>query len=241
MGNVVGAALTNLDGSNQIATLNALVPPEGPKAIYTSLDFTTLNTNIVDFTLAVSQGKITAIQSIWVDNSSNPQPLQITVQGTQQVITCPAGAQGTFPVIAANRPKFTCVTNGTLVVNIIWLNVPIPANLWYPNQGSASVASAAVAHSIATGGTAQFVWTAGHAPSGGALIKNPTAAAAAEVLYIDIVNAAQTAEPGTNGTTVALAAGDDFVIPPNFGGAVSVNALTTNHAFVAYGIASVPA
>ena len=71
-------------------------------------------------------------------------------------------------------------------------------------------------------------------PSGGAVIKNPTAAT--EALFVDIVNVAQTAEPGTNGTTVSLAAGQSFVVPPNFTGTVSVNAVTSAHAFVAYGV-----
>jgi hypothetical protein len=229
-----GPSLTSLDGSNQIAVLNALVPPEGPKAIFTTLDFTSASQAIVDFTLATAQGKITCIQSIWVDNSLNSQPLIFTVQGTGQVITCPAYAQGSVPVIAANRPKFNVATVGDLVVNVIWLNVPLPANLWFPAQGASTFASAAAVTSITTGGDAQTVWAAGSVPLGGAVIINPVNAT--ESLFVNIVQAAEDASPATDGSSVELTEGQDFIIPPGFQGGVSVNAATTGHHFIAYGL-----
>jgi hypothetical protein len=232
-----GPSLTNVSGQNIYAVINATIPPEGPKAIPQTLDFISANTVLVDFTLAFSQGRITAIQTLWLDNSANDQPVQITVEGTQQIITFPAGAQGTIPIIAANRPKFTCVTNGDVALQSVWLNVPMPQALWFPAQGAGTVAAAAASTSIAAGGTAQTVWTAGAVPNGGAVVLNPLGAS--ESLFVDIVQPATDVSPAVNGTTVELPAGSDFIIPPGFQGAVYVNAVTTGHKFVAYGVGTV--
>lgn len=232
-----GPSLTNVSGQNIYAVINATIPTEGPKAIPQTLDFTVANTVVVDFTLAMSQGRITAIQTLWMDNSENEQPVQITVEGTQQIITFPAGAQGTIPIIAANRPKFTCVSNGDVALQTVWLNVPMPAALWFPAQGAAQAASAAASTSIVAGGTAQNVWTPGTVPSGGAVVLNPIGAS--ESLFVDIVQAATDVSPAVNGTTVELPAANDFVIPAGFQGNVSVNAATTGHKFVAYGVGGV--
>lgn len=232
-----GPSLTNVAGQNIYGVINATIPTEGPKAIPQTLDFTTVNTIIVDFTSAMSQGRITAIQTLWMDNSQNEQPVQITIEGTQQIVTFPAGAQGTIPIIAANRPKFICVSNGAVALQTVWLNVPMPAALWFPAQGAGTVASAAATTSITTGGDAQTVWAAGAVPAGGAVVLNPVGAA--ESLFVDIVQAATDVSPAVNGTTVELTAGNDFVIPPGFQGTVSVNAATTGHHFVAYGVGSV--
>lgn len=232
-----GPSLTNVSGQNIYSTINATIPTEGPKAIPQTLDFTLANTIVVDFTLAMSQGKITAIQTLWLDNSANEQPVQITVEGTAQVITFPAGAQGTIPIIAANRPKFTCVSLGNAALQSVWLNVPMPAALWFPAQGAAQIASKAAVTSITAGGTAQNVWTPGSVPSGGAVIINPVGAS--ESLFVDIVQAATDVSPAVNGTSVELTAGSDFIIPAGFQGNVSVNAASTAHAFIAYGTGTV--
>lgn len=233
-----GPSLTNVSGQNIYAVINATIPPEGPKAIPQTLDFTIANTVIIDFTTAFSQGRITAIQTLWLDNSGNEQPVQITVEGTQQIITFPAGAQGTIPIIAANRPKFTCQSVGNVALQSVWLNVPMPQALWFPAEGAGTIATAASVTSIATGGVSQIVWQAGSVPKGGAVVINPIGSS--ESLFVDIVQAATDVSPAVNGTTVELPAGDDFVIPAGFQGAVNVNAATTGHKFVAYGVGGVP-
>ena len=230
--------LANTPGVNQTNILNAVVPPEGPKSAAVVLDFTSTDTVIVDFTITTAQGKISTIQMLWVDNSLNDAPLTVTVQGTSQNIDIPAGAQGWFPVVATNRPKFVCTTPPGPVITSLWLNVPVAQGYWFPNGNGATGSVASLNFSVTTGGTAVDAYATvpgvSMVPSGGAVIKNPDAAT--EPLFVDIVNPAQLAEPGTLGTTVELAAGQSFVVPPNFMGNVSVNATTSGHAFVAYGV-----
>ena len=84
--------------------------------------------------------------------------------------------------------------------------------------------------SITTGGTAVNAFAANAVVSGG-FIRNPYNAT--ESLFVDIVNAAQNVQGGgTNGTSVELLAGDTFYVLPSTK-AVSVNAATSGHVFVA--------
>jgi len=225
-------SLNNAPGTNSTTTLNALVPPEGPKSIYIAIDFTVAATAFIDFTLATMGAKITAIQSLWFDNSNNSESVEIDVQGTGQVITVPAGAQGTFPVIAANRPKFNVASPGNVIVRTCWLNVPLPANLWFPLAANPSGGAAPLAFAVAVGGTAVAAFSNARLSAGA--IVNPFAAT--ESLFVDLVNVAGTTAPGTHGTTVELVPGQAFDLPANFGGVVSVNAVTSGHAFTAYGV-----
>ena len=111
----------------------------------------------------------------------------------------------------------------------------MPACVWDTDSdqgGGSGIGPAAFA--IATGSDAVDVWPTGGTPSDGAIIVNPFGAS--ESLFVDIVNAAQTTAPGTNGTTVELLAGGTFTVPPGFSGTVSANAVTTGHTFTAYGV-----
>lgn len=235
----VGQSLANTPGVNQTTILNALVPPEGPKSLAVQLDFTTVASIIVDLTITTAQGKISTVQMVFADNSANTAPLAIAVSGTSQTIRVPAGAQGWFPVVATNRPKLTFSSPaGSPVITCLLLNVPVAQGYWFPFDTNArSSAKAPLVFAVTTGGTAVVVWNStapNIVPSDGAVIINPKAAT--ESLFVNIVNTAGTTAPGANGTTVELAAGDAFTVPPGFVGTVSVNAVTSGHTFTAYGV-----
>lgn len=237
----VGPSLANTPGVNQTTVLNALVPPEGPKSVAVPMDFTTTDTVLVDFTVTTSQAKISTVQMIYVDNFGNPARLDIAVSGTSQIIRCPAGRQGWFPVVATNRPKFTCTTTPGVTVTVLFLNVPVAQGNWNPDENDYVKASNPLTFTVTTGGTPVTVWqttATTQVPTDGAVIINPKAAT--ESLFVDIVNAPGTTAPGTNGTTVELAAGDAFTVPPNFDGTVYANAATNGHTFTAYGASVTP-
>lgn len=220
---------------NQISVLNALVPPEGAKSLAVNLDFTSASSVLVDLTITTAQVLISTVQAIFADNSGNDAELIVTSAATQQVLRIPPGAQGWFSLVATNRPKLTFATPaGIGIIQCLLLNVPVSQQFWYPSGSPLGAGIGAAVVAITTGGTAQNVWAAGSVPSDGAVIRNPKNAS--ESLYVDIVHPAQVSQSGgTNGTSVELAAGESFTVPPGFAGAVSVNAATTNHAFVAYG------
>lgn len=225
----MGQSLSNAPGVNQTTVLNALVPPEGPKSTAVYLDFTTVDQIDVDFTLATSQALITTIQAIVLDNSANDASVNFQVSGTLQSITAPARSMGVYVVVATNRPKFLVTCEGAVTLTPLFLNVPLPTNVWFPGDTDES-AAAGLAHTIAVGGTAVTVFNP--PGGGGGRIINPFDAT--ESLFLDIVNAPGTTAPGASGTTFELVAGQQFDIPAGFGGIVRANAVTNGHAFTAY-------
>ena len=232
-----GPSLTNLAGINQVTVLNAVVPPEGPKALPLVLDFTSLTSILVDLTSATAQAKISTVQMIFADNTANSALLTVTVSGAGQVVRIPPGCQGWFPVVATNRPKLTFATVAGVVLQAILLNVPVAQGIWFPSDTNAhSAPQSPLAFSVVTGGTAVSVFNStspNTVPSDGAVIVNPWAAT--ESLFVDIVNTPGTTAPGASGTTVELKAGASFAVPPGFHGNVQVNAVSSGHVFSAYG------
>lgn len=245
--------------SQQKQVYNAIIPKEGPKTVSVPLDFSLNASYLLDFTLAYQQTTMTVVQACWIDNSANGNELSISVDNTGQVIRVPPNAQGTFPIIAAIRPKITVASAGSAVVPSMWLNVPLPLAVWYPAGGQAIVVSGTVtalegttpwivagtvdvvsppltptgpaAFSVVTGGTPVTPFPA-NSINTGAVIKNPSSAI--ETLYIDLVHPAQTSDPGSNGTTMGIAPGATFIIPGPLTTGVSVNAATSGHSFAGF-------
>lgn len=239
------SAMTVDPSNQQIAIYNALVPKEGPKAVPVNLDFTLATSFLIDFTQAYLKQSMSVIQTLWVDNFANAQAVIFTVAGTSQTIEVPPNSQGSFPIISAIRAKITVTSTTAGIVRCIFLNVPLPAAVWYQGGSTVSVtglvfragalevlaptttANGGASHSIVVGGTPQTAIAAGAIFQQG-LIKNPNAAT--ESLFVDMVQAAGLVD-GAGGTTIELKAGDKFIVPP-LANAVSVNAVTTAHAFI---------
>lgn len=118
----------------------------------------------------------------------------------------------------------SCVTDGAggVKINVV-------------SSGTAAGSSTGVApnaKTVTTGGTAVSAFLAGTIVNG-AIVINPKNAS--ESLYVDLVTTAQVSQTGgSNGTSVELVAGQSFVLPGGLTNAVSVNATTSSHAFVAY-------
>jgi hypothetical protein len=110
---------------------NGYAPEKGPRVIKAAIDFSVLNPYPFDLSIAQETDQLEFVQSIYVDNSLNPNALTITIRhGTQQVLTWPAFSQGFLPAMSPNPPKFNAATVGTPIVNIWLLNVPMPAMIW---------------------------------------------------------------------------------------------------------------
>lgn len=120
---------------------NALIPPEGPKSVNIVIPFASgVNTQyLVDFTLFNQRSFITTVQAIYVDNSQNTSDsLSLTVETTGQRLVWPAGFQGYLPILAPETPKFLFESNGSSDVQVAFVNVPVPAQIWGPS-GSSSI------------------------------------------------------------------------------------------------------
>lgn len=192
-----------------------------------------------DFTFDLTNNNIDQIQSVYIDNHNGDEPFYIQVVSSGQIVGCKAGSFGWFPLLVAYPSGGDLIfTGANSATPCFFCNVPMPVGQWSMDTDDAAGGKGVnpLAFKIAAGGIAVNAFNP--PPSGGAVIMNPLEAA--ESLFVDIVNVAQVASPGTNGTTVELIAGGTFPVPPNFTGAVSVNAATTNHSFVAYGVGTIP-
>jgi hypothetical protein len=110
---------------------NAMVPKEGPKIIPLLLDFTGGTTaQYVDLVNDSQLGYISIIQAIYIDNSLSNAKTVVTILGSQQVITCPAGWQGFFPLFTPMPPKMTIQNAGGISITVILCNMPMPASAW---------------------------------------------------------------------------------------------------------------
>lgn len=230
--------VNNISGPSAIAgqsnVYNALIPAEGPRAVGFQLDFIDFNENLIDFTYAYEQKQMTVVQSVWIDNSANDTALTLaSLNPPFQTIVAPAFSQGSYPVIAAIRPKFAISTNGNCIVPVIFLNVPITSNEWATEAPGASAGTAPAVFTIPAGPAAVNPFGGSNLAGPGSFITNPLAAA--ESLFVDPVNVATVAAPGPNGTTVELVPGGTFVVPPGGLVKLSVIAATPGHTFSAVG------
>jgi hypothetical protein len=115
---------------------NALVPKEGPKTVNVLLaysQFTPPTTFNIDFRDLIESGQVYCIQTVYVDNRNNQaNDVNIVVEGSAQVISCPAGYQGYFAILAQKVARFQVTCAGSGDVRTQWINVPVPGVVWKP-------------------------------------------------------------------------------------------------------------
>jgi hypothetical protein len=216
----------------QVSLPDQLVPTGGPRAVGFTLDFVNFTSNIVDFTYAYENTNLKEVYGVFVDNSVNPQTLTIAAnQAPFESIVVPPYSQGTFPIIAPIRPKFTLTSGGNCLVGVIFLNIPLALCVW--SVQTPGTPTAPTNKSVVTAGVAVNPWGTKHVTAGG-FIYNPTSNGAVKI-YVDMINSADNASPGANGTTIDLSPGDSIPIPNGYI-TVTVNATINATPFVAFGM-----
>lgn len=103
-----------------------------PKSIPLAVDFTSGSTQQLDLTLAIQTNKIEFLRTIYVDNSSNPNVLNITMALTGQVISIPAFSQAYLPLILSQNAILTFFTATSIapVIPVQLINISMPAIVW---------------------------------------------------------------------------------------------------------------
>lgn len=114
-------------------TFLGLAPRELPKFLAVDVAFTASITEVSFDIGEVAQDNVfTVVQSVWIDNALNANPLVLTVSGgSNQKVRCPSFSQGVFPVIASGPQKFIASSGAVAItIPIILLNVPQPYFVW---------------------------------------------------------------------------------------------------------------
>jgi hypothetical protein len=106
------------------------MPEGGPRCIPLPLDFGAVPQYTLDYTNMQQRGFFSMVQSVYVDNSNSTTILAITVQGSQQILKVPPGAQGYFPLLVPNPIRLQFDSAGGVVVTVILLNFPVAGILW---------------------------------------------------------------------------------------------------------------
>jgi hypothetical protein len=101
----------------------------GPKAMPISLDPAATTHWDIDLWQEATEHQMPFVQSAWIDNAFNPNPILIRTGVIGQRIMVPAFSQATRPVLVGNPPQFTidikeAFDNGS--IEIIFLDVPLP-------------------------------------------------------------------------------------------------------------------
>lgn len=112
-------------------TGSGYTPGQGNRELPTVLALSGAQSFDDDLTNEMLQGSIETVQSVYIDNSLNGQSVSIQFKGgPRQKITCPANAQGYFPVVPFGAVKFTATSTGAVDVPVIWSNTERNANVW---------------------------------------------------------------------------------------------------------------
>ena len=230
----------------------ALIPNEGPKGVGLNFDFSVSASWLADFQQAVDGGRISGVQSLFVDNWASGQTVTVISLETGHRIEVPPYSQGLFPILTIRLPKIQISSSGTGLAAIYFLNVPVPYATWsQAGSGGTSVvvtntvtvtgtvdigaqpiatfaaAEAPIAPSataIATGGTAVTVFPVGFNDG---VITNPSSETA--TLYVGVNINAGTVEIGP---TFGLAPGQSFTFG-HVTGSITANSTLTGHTFSA--------
>lgn len=216
--------------TGQVSLPGHLEPTGGPRAVGFQLDFVNFQQNVIDFTYSYENTNLKEVYGVFVDNSANA--LTLTIQANQapfEKLVVPPFSQGTFPIMAPIRPKFTLSTDGSLIVGVIFTNFPMSLCVW--GVQTPGTPTTPTNFAIATPSLAVNPWPGKHVTAGG-FIYNPTSNGTTPI-YVDFVHDAGTASPGAFGTTVDLVPGDSIPIPTGYI-SVSVNSASAVP-FVAYG------
>jgi hypothetical protein len=136
------AANLNLDcrATQNLELQNQNIPKDGGKAAALPImDFSLANQFFLDAELLGSLGFLSMVQTMWIDLSTSDIPMQVTINGSQQVIVAKSRTQGYYNVMAPNPVKmtFSCPggpgldpTTNRVGVRVHLLNVPIAGVTW---------------------------------------------------------------------------------------------------------------
>jgi hypothetical protein len=121
----------NLQNNNLqvVPVLNQTPPDSGQVALKLVLDFTTQTEWDVDLTPYIQQGKLTSIQTMYIDAGDNNAPIKATFPAPGFRVIAPANSQGFYPVLTQNPTSVKFESAGT-VVTVFLLNFPLPGQSW---------------------------------------------------------------------------------------------------------------
>lgn len=140
------------------------VPKQGNRELAISYDFSVNASYLDDLLPELTSGQIEFVQSVFIDNSANLNPLLIQfLQGPQQPIQAPAQSQGYYNVTMGGdvRYKISTTPAAALNVKLIFSNVKREQQTWGPITVNVAGVTAVFTPEIANITTSSFTLTGG--------------------------------------------------------------------------------
>ena len=165
-------------------------PKQGNRELAITYDFSATASYLDDLLPELSSHQIEFVQSVFIDNSLNPNPLTIQfAQGPQQPIVAPAQSQGIYPVLMGGdiRYQISTTPSAALLVKLIFSNVKREFKTWGPISVTGNLTVPVVAYtkrSAAITGVAQVLMAANGARKA-MIIEAPSANAASIFVALD--------------------------------------------------------
>lgn len=121
--------MANQQIGGSTVTYNGAIPMGGPVAINTVIEIDQTEV-LVDLKLDYATGKISGVQTLYIDLRDFLGDVTVTMPDTGQRITARAGTQGYYPVLSTNLMKFivSATIDGKFPINFI--NFPIALGVW---------------------------------------------------------------------------------------------------------------
>lgn len=109
------------------------VPPDGPKSVPVSCDWTTESEQTLDLGNVQRRGFLSLVQSIFVDNSVGTSAVEIAIDATTQTIKVPAQSQAYLMLLTPNPVRLIFRrTSGTSneITRFQLMNFPVSNAVW---------------------------------------------------------------------------------------------------------------
>lgn len=114
----------------QVVPVQNQTPPEGGQvAVKLVLDFSAQGEWDVDLTPYIQQGKLSSVQTLYIDAGDANVPIKVTFPSSGFRIIAPANSQGFYPVLSPSPTSIKFEAAGP-VCTIFVLNFPIPGQSW---------------------------------------------------------------------------------------------------------------
>ncbi len=113
--------------------VNSAAQKVQPASINYDADFSAAADVTLDFKTVNQAGVFGVAKTLFMDNGSNPEPVEVSISGTNYFFTVPAFAQGYFHLEAAENSdiRFVTVGGATDKVTTTVYNWDVPPSVWY--------------------------------------------------------------------------------------------------------------
>lgn len=102
----------------------------GPKALLISLNTAPNVPQSFDLVREFESGQIDNIQAVFIDNGPNTGVVTLSFSDVPFKLITKPFTQGVFPVFGKCLGPITLVNNSAGIVNLIFLNTPMPLSVW---------------------------------------------------------------------------------------------------------------